>query len=386
MAPTRSAIRGAVRRPGSDNYLRLMLISFVVSVLGTRVYLELADYPQVGGEVLHIAHALWGGLLLIIASLLPLVISNRWVYPAAAVLSGVGTGLFVDEVGKFITRENDYFFPAAAPIVYAIFLLTTLVYVQVRRPGPLDPRAELYAALEGMEDVLDHDLEPHERKVLQARLDRVVQRSDSPDLRRLAEALRHFLDSDDAVVPARAGPLQRLRRRWDQLADRWVTEPRLRWAVVPGLAGLGAVALSDLAVIVSAVWGSDLPLTSQLTDLGQRLARIEVGPRARPVLFARAGLDAVVGVVLLAAAALLGLGRRVAGMRLGYYGLLTALLVVNLLIFYFEQFLASIGAMAQFTVLYAVSAYRRKYLSGPSKAFPPQSFPEDERHSRTLAP
>ncbi len=37
------------------------------TVIATRVYLELTGYPQLGNSVLHIAHALWGGLLLIIA-------------------------------------------------------------------------------------------------------------------------------------------------------------------------------------------------------------------------------------------------------------------------------------------------------------------------------
>jgi hypothetical protein len=45
----------------------------------------------------------------------------------AALLSGVGLGLFIDEVGKFITSNNNYFFPLAAPIIYLAFLLTVAV-------------------------------------------------------------------------------------------------------------------------------------------------------------------------------------------------------------------------------------------------------------------
>jgi hypothetical protein len=357
----RASVRRAVRRPHGDRYLRLMLVSFAVSVLGTRVYLALADYPQVGGEVLHIAHALWGGLLLVVASVLPLVLANRWGYPVAAVLSGVGTGLFVDEVGKFITQDNDYFFPAAAPIVYALFLLTVFVYLQVRRPRDLDARGELYAALEGLEDVLDHDLEPDERRELQARLGRVVEQADSPDLRRLAVALREFLDSDASVVAARPGPLAWLRsglRRW---LARWVTEPRLRWGVVAGLTVLGLVALNDLVVIAAVAAGGTDGVLREVAELTDRLARVVVGTRALPVLLARAVLDAVVGVLLLVAAGLLALGRRAAAVRLATYGLLAALTVVNTLVFYFEQFLAAVGALAQATLLALTSAYARRY-------------------------
>ncbi len=129
-------LRRSVRRAGADSYMRLMLVSFAAVLLGTRVYLALTGYPQVGGEVLHIAHALWGGLLLFVAALLPLLVASRWAYTATALLAGIGAGLFIDEVGKFITQDNDYFFPAAAPIVYAVFLLSVLVYVQVRARTP----------------------------------------------------------------------------------------------------------------------------------------------------------------------------------------------------------------------------------------------------------
>ncbi|EFP58297.1 hypothetical protein HMPREF0321_1063 [Dermacoccus sp. Ellin185] len=38
-----------------------------VTIAATRAYLVLTGYPRVGGEVSHIARALWGGLLLTIA-------------------------------------------------------------------------------------------------------------------------------------------------------------------------------------------------------------------------------------------------------------------------------------------------------------------------------
>jgi divalent metal cation (Fe/Co/Zn/Cd) transporter len=36
-----------------------------------------------------------------------------WAIQASALLSGIGIGLFINEVGKFITQTNDYFFPPA---------------------------------------------------------------------------------------------------------------------------------------------------------------------------------------------------------------------------------------------------------------------------------
>jgi len=159
----RRQVRDPVRRARAQSNLILMLLSFAGSVFLTRAFLTFTGYPQLGGGGLHIAHVLWGGLLLFAAALLPLMWANQWVYPTGALLTGAGVGLFIDEVGKFITANNDYFFPAAAPIVYAFFLLTVLVYLRVARPRAADARTELYAALGEMEEILDGDLSREER-------------------------------------------------------------------------------------------------------------------------------------------------------------------------------------------------------------------------------
>src|SRR5215212_10500513 len=116
--------RTPVRRASAAHYVALTLLSFATTVLLTRLYLALTGYPQLGSGEFHIAHMLWGGLLLFIAALLPLLLTNHWAFTTAALLSGSGVGLFIDEVGKFITRNNNYFHPLAAPIIYGVFLLT----------------------------------------------------------------------------------------------------------------------------------------------------------------------------------------------------------------------------------------------------------------------
>src|SRR5919199_3044179 len=159
-----------VKREDAEHYLVAALLGFATSIILIRLFLELTGYPQVGNSELHIAHVLWGGLLLFIACVLTLVFTNRWVYKVSALLAGVGVGLFIDEVGKFITQSNNYFYPAAAPIIYTFFLLTVLLYLQVRRPRPRDARVELYHALDQFEEVLDHDLNAQERADLDAQL------------------------------------------------------------------------------------------------------------------------------------------------------------------------------------------------------------------------
>src|SRR5690348_723577 len=126
-------MRKPIINASATRYIFLMSIAFATSVVVTRWYLELANYPQLGNATFHFAHALWGGLLQVIATLLMFIYVNRWMRDVSAVLAGIGAGLFIDEVGKFITQTNDYFFPLAAPIIYVAFLLIILVYLVLKR-------------------------------------------------------------------------------------------------------------------------------------------------------------------------------------------------------------------------------------------------------------
>src|SRR5258707_11992323 len=123
MAKTSIRPSNSVHHWKAERYVRILMVSFASAVVVTRLFLTLTGFPKIGGGELHIAHLLWGGLLLFIASILAILLANRWVYVTSALLSGIGVGLFIDEVGKFITQNNDYFYPLAIPIIYAFFLM-----------------------------------------------------------------------------------------------------------------------------------------------------------------------------------------------------------------------------------------------------------------------
>lgn len=143
---------GMVRNVRSGEHLTTFVVSGVATVLVTRLFLSLSGYPQIGGKGLHIAHVLPGGLLMLIAISLLLGYVGPVVRPAAATVGGIGFGLFIDEVGKFVTSDNNYFYKPSAAIVYVVFVLIVLGFRFLTTRRPIDPREELA-------NVIDHAVE-----------------------------------------------------------------------------------------------------------------------------------------------------------------------------------------------------------------------------------
>ena len=108
------------------DHLEIFLVSAITSLLLLRFYLKEAGYPQVGNGTLHIAHMLWGGLLMLIAIITSLSFLGVRAQRFTALVGGVGFGIFIDELGKFITRDNNYFFRPTIGLIYAIFAVLYL--------------------------------------------------------------------------------------------------------------------------------------------------------------------------------------------------------------------------------------------------------------------
>lgn len=130
----------------SGDYFELFFISAVSTIFLIRSALYLLGYPQLSGAGLHIAHVLWGGLFMCMALILALSFSGKRILQTVAILGGIGFGTFVDELGKFVTADNNYFFQPAIAIVYLIFLLLFFLTRFILNHGHLveDPLENIY--------------------------------------------------------------------------------------------------------------------------------------------------------------------------------------------------------------------------------------------------
>jgi hypothetical protein len=355
--------RRAVKRKEAGENLFLVLLGFSGSVGVTRIFLELAGYPQIGNEELHIAHVLWGGLFVFVSSLLLLVLVNPWVITLCAVLSGVGMGLFIDEVGKFLTQTNDYFFPAAAPIIYVVFLLTAWLYLRIRRPPTQDPRAVMYRVLEGLSEVLDRDLDSRERAWLKSQLTFVEENADHVDLGRLATALKDFLASDDLEL----APLPlTLPRRWKQwrisFLDRWVPRNIHKILLGAGMITLSVFAIKNFVRLMIAA-PNILELEGVIRDILDRgVVQIVSTVEFFSVWIS---LEAAMGVLLILATVLLFFVREKPGLALSQRTLVLYIGIVNIFAFYFNQFSIIPFALLQFFILWVLKHYWERDFVAP---------------------
>lgn len=152
-----------IRNLEAADFFENFFVSAVVSILGIRFYLHLTGYPQIGGDGLHIAHMLWGGLFMLLAILIMMGFLNRLSFLIASMLAGMGFGTFIDEIGKFITKDNNYFFEPTVSIIYVIFVLLYLGIHLISRRDKFTKHTYLLNALESMKEAVLRQMDEEER-------------------------------------------------------------------------------------------------------------------------------------------------------------------------------------------------------------------------------
>jgi hypothetical protein len=241
--PRRTRHGAVTRNATGPGAAEAFIIIAIATILITRLYLQLTGYPQVGGGDLHIAHALYGGALMMLALIIGWMMLGLGARIFGVVLGGIGFGLFLDEVGKFVTKDNDYFYGPAAEIMY-ILVVTILVSARiVRDVRPLSAQECLASAAAIAADGVARGLADRRRELGLSLVERArVGGADTTDV----DSVRALLLSADPASDRLYAAQQRAVRLIPGFfrSPRWV--PVVGWLLVLG-SFLG-VALGALGV------------------------------------------------------------------------------------------------------------------------------------------
>ncbi|WP_328526363.1 hypothetical protein [Kribbella sp. NBC_00359] len=320
---------GLVRNVRSGEHLTTFVVAGVATVLVTRLILSLSGYPQIGGKGLHIAHVLPGGLLMLVAISLLLGYVGPVVRPAAALVGGVGFGLFIDEVGKFITSDNNYFYQPTAAIVYVVFVLIVLATRFLTTRRPIDPREQLA-------NVIDHAVEGVAGGLSRRRLAQASEelRRVGPDVAGRRET-RELLAACPADEVELAAPVDALWRTIMRGFDRLATHP-----LAPAIAVTVLVVQAIGAPAIAAGIRFDNGLVADIPVLG-----VAAGSLLSATFTARGAWQ-------------LRKGNRVRAVRLFELAVLVSLLMTQVFQFAGTQFAAVGGMLLDLVLLGLLKAER----------------------------
>jgi hypothetical protein len=219
----------------------------------------------------------------------------------------------------------------------------------------------MYRALEQMSGVLDHEMSRHDLAVLHRRLQSLQSASSDEAVCRLATAMLAFIDSErPQIVEPQPGRLQRLLVRSRAWGRGVFTRPRLRAFLIFSLLAFGIWAILDMALLA---FLAVAPSSSATEFLRSLISPGELAALGDKIWFSvRAVLEGGIGIALLAGGTLVGLRREWRGLSVAVAGLIVALTVVDLLVFYQDQLKALIEIALQYVLLAAAFSYRRIYL------------------------
>lgn len=344
-----------VGRSDAGRLLTIMAAAFGATVILTRAYLVAMDYPKIGSGQYHIAHALWGGLLLVIAALLMLLYANRSVLTLGAALSGIGTGLFIDEVGKFITTTNDYFFPLAAPLIYVAFMLVVLVARYAATMRPQDPHQKLLTAIDSLPDLVDGRMTRSEFRDLRVLLEQSRTHESSKGL---AEALEQYVDSHPELALREMKRESKFRTSLRVLERALFPRPVLRLLILAALTAHLIWSITRLSLTAAFASGADLDDVP--FDEAFNAHHIFSHPSAL-AWFGAVAAELV--AALLYAHAVYSLLRRDdwEGIRSAIWATMVSLIAVNALTSYFQQFVIVLAALAEGALLLVLLRYRVRF-------------------------
>jgi len=369
-----------VRRERAAEYVLIVVVSFALSELMLRFFLDLRGYPQIAFSVFHISHVVWGGLFLFIAAMVMLIFSNIWVLRLGAVLSGMGFALFIDEIGKFITKDYNYFYGPALPLVYIFFLLVFLVYIYLHKQKRESPREMFYDVLDDCKEILDLDLTLTEKEEIEKKLGEINRSAEQPEIRGFAGSLLGYMKSINYQ--------KELKRNWigqrffllRERIKRYKRTHKLIFGVLLALVAIAAInsAFDFVTLGIGVLQSRENTVPALQEFFTQNFPDMIPGRSDFVLLFAQWLINLMVGMIVIVGLISVLMKRKI-GLTLIKFALIFSLCSSDIIMLYYNQ-VSQFGPMLlKLAALGYLMFYERLYLKPPIDI--PRNNPKDNPKS-----
>lgn len=342
-----------IREDASESILT-MLIWSVVSLLSTRLYLSLMDYPQIGRGDWHVSHAALGGMVMVMGMTLMLIFAGKKIKNVSLIIFGIGLGGFIDEIGKYLTRDYNYFFQPAIIIIYVFFVCLFLLYKYLLRLVPKDNKAVFYSVLAEMEELADNDLEKSEKITIENKLIKVIETEKDGSLKTVATeillGLRKIRAKTDKKKKSwKMGVRQVFEISYDKIFHRKL--------VMMGLWSYSIYYAVDKVkdIILISTSRQKMVMIERFYSDYDFFGKSDIYMIAGKMVF-----DLLAAVLFLLGARYFWSKKRLRGIRFFKYGLYVSILLGSIFRFYFEQFGALIDLGLGIVILEILGQYRRE--------------------------
>jgi len=317
----------------AENLLEMFLVSAISTFLLIRFYLQIAGYPQLTSGSLHIAHVLWGGFFMLAALVLVLGFLGGSVQRFAAVLGGAGFGAFIDELGKFITSDHNYFFQPTVALIYVIFVLLYLVFRYIGQFKSMSAQESLVNALELTKEAVLHGMDEKEKVQLAKLIESV------PPAHPVRQALESLMQRLSAVAP-KENLYEKGRKFVHGFYTKLVQTPWFSKAIIFVFIGNSLFAIVQILLVVWRARG--FSFAWDFSDI----SFFEVGEL---ISSAVAGLLVVAGIIQMRRS-------RLAAYHFFRSAVLVSIFLVNVLLFFREE-LGALAGLAGNIVLLGILDY-----------------------------
>lgn len=337
-----------IRNLDAVSYAELFMVSAVSAILGIRLFLHLTGYPQIGNSTLHIAHMLWGGLGMLIAIIMLLTFIGKSIEAWAAIIGGVGFGTFIDEVGKFVTSDNNYFFEPSVAIMYVVFVLILLSIHTIKTGWSFTKREYLINAIKGLEEIALKNLDTHEKSEA---LD-YLSRSDPDDP--LTEPLKKLISEAKPIPAGKPGFYTRVKTRLSSFYARIAGTKYFRLAINIFFIAKLVITLLFVAIFTFVVgFGMGKPDGMAVEFTTHRLTDLTFIDKARIFSSILSGVFVFLGVYMIRKS-------RLSAYRMFERSVLVSILLTYVFIFYKEQFAALVGLSFNLLILFGIRILIKK--------------------------